>query len=253
MPPTRSQSWSEDISEDVYKTCASVPDKLDYLFKVLMKSSVDQARTLTAIEDSIAKTETNKKAISSLQTQNEDLKRELLSVKQDALRKNIVIAGLPEIKNENLKDVVNNLSTHFKLNLQPSDIDNLYKIATKEKTSTIFVSFTTTTKKQELMDKLKTISITMEKLVLLPDTSNLRGKRVIIRNHMSPESLQLFRAAYILKREHGFKYVWDSFGTIKARKSTDSPVIKIQSIAEVEALKRKHKPVANAETHEKKQ
>lgn len=139
---------------------------------------------------------------------------------------NIEIKGIPQIKNENLFEVVSKIGNLIGQQINKSDINFVTRAISKTKPKPIIVGFVLRYKKQDFVASAKshTPGLTAENLGFTNATS-----RIFINDHLSKANKQLFTKAKKIAMEQNFKYVWVQNSQILTRKNDISPILNIKS------------------------
>lgn len=166
------------------------------------------------------------------------VKKEINSLKQKNLSNDIIVTGIPEIKNEILLQSVNNILIKHDITLKESDVKKMYRLKNKNcvSISPILIEFTN--------DLFKTIILQKQRKngpVLLNecDKKNLQTdlRKVYFKDRLTKENLILLRECRIFGRNNGFKYVWvQDSGAILIKQDENSRPIQISSLQELDKL-----------------
>lgn len=152
--------------------------------------------------------------------------------------KNIIITGVPEMRDENLSNVFNAIQRAVHSNIPAIDIFSIHRLPRKRATAIngasapssavqpIIVSFKNTEVKKSFMmqKKSKVNQLT---------TSNIgfdgTPKKIFINDQLTDIDGVLFSKAKALKDAGLFKYVWTSMGKVLMRRGENQPIIRIRS------------------------
>lgn len=111
----------------------------------------------------------------NMQVENQVLRREIDALKQAGKRKCLRLIGLPEERNEDLKDaLVNMCSNYLQLPLEKDSIVHVYRAKGKQvsKINPVLVEFSTVQIRDQVLSKRKLLRNT--KLILVEDLTKYR-------------------------------------------------------------------------------
>lgn len=164
-------------------------------------------------------------------TSNET-KNEMEELKQYMRCNNLEIHGLPEIKDEDLYDVIDKLASKLNLTLNKSNVDIVHRIPTSkpEMPRPVVVKFTNRWKRDEFLKARKTHRI-MDSTELGIEAPN---RRIYINEHLTPKNKSLFKKARDMRP--GLKYVWTRNCKIFFRETDNSPIIQIKNGEDITKL-----------------
>ncbi|KAG7308986.1 hypothetical protein JYU34_004842 [Plutella xylostella] len=202
-------------------------------------------------------------SISFLTEQNLDFKKKLEQLEIEIKKKNEYIIFIEdrleeltrnsrkttiEIKNvplnsketkEGMVKLVENLSKSIELNLDVKDIKDIYKSRSQTEKKTIIVELNSTFTKDNILKSAKAYNIRNKSNKLCakhlgitssPDTP------IFIAENLTPKASRLYFLARDLKKSRNYKYCWTSYGRVYVRKEDTSPIILIQSEAQVQKM-----------------
>lgn len=173
-------------------------------------------------------------AYSDIQYKIETMELEQNKNKQDSIRNNAVLFGIPKLNPENnnkaLKAIINTLLS--KVNMKANDVlIDAFQINNREnQTAPIVIKFADNYAKTSFIKLVKRID-------LIPKDLDLQSKnRIFITEQLTPINQKLLAEARQL-RAHGFKFVWTKNGRILVRRTNDSEIMVIQNLHCIESLK----------------
>lgn len=170
------------------------------------------------------------KIINKLQEENKEkdiviynLIDKIEHLEQYSRNKNIEIVGIPEKKGEDCKDIVIDMARELQMDIKKSDIDVAHRIhsAKPNVPRNIVAQFTNRTVRDQIINK-KQLTITNNSI-----NGSSIGTKIYINEHLTPYFKNLLRLAKIKKREADFKFVWFRNNKLLARKTENSPVIRL--------------------------
>lgn len=179
-----------------------------------------------------------KEKVIEVQADIKTVNKEINSLKQKNLSKDIIATGVPEIKNEILLESVNNILIKHDITLKESDIKKIYRLKNKNcvSISPILIEFKNDSFKSMILQKQR-----KNGPVLLNEVdSNILHtdlRKVYFKDRLTKENLILLRECRIFGRTNGFKYVWvQDSGTILIKQNDNTRPIEISSLQELDQL-----------------
>lgn len=245
-PKTASIPSNSQFSFDLPTTPQIIT--LDLLYNEIKSIKTEQFKLLHMF-DSFKKTLNDYKVITeNLVKENIDLKNDIKILhskilncenkfdkdKQNKLDNNVIINGVTEIENENIMDIVTNISKEFEVNTNNDDFEKIVRIKTASEKSGlprgILVIFKDKSKRNKLIENRKRKVYT--------DTIGMTGekKQVFISEHLTKRKQYISKIARDKKRLGLIKYVWIKNGDIFVRSTDDSKIIKIKNINQLEQI-----------------
>ncbi|KAH6946556.1 hypothetical protein HPB50_013971 [Hyalomma asiaticum] len=160
--------------------------------------------------------------VSSLEKKLADCQSGLLQSEQYSRNRNLEIKGVTEKPNENLVEVLQKIGEVVGETVTAEDIDVCHRVRTKQAGQTnIIVQFQRRDKRDQLLQKSRKKRLTNPSLGLPTESP------VFVNEHLCPEVKKMLGMAIARKREHSWKFVWTKNGTIHARRTETSPVVRI--------------------------
>lgn len=194
-----------------------------------------QQGTLLQINENI--TNLNDKVI-ELQNQNkekekriDDMENKMHTLEQKIIRKNIEINN---IQNEdiNVNEIVQLVAGKASVNIEESDIDNVYRTKNKKK---IVVEFCTMRKKKELMANIKGHRLEAAD-INKDDGDGKNNKYIYVNDQLTAHKNRLLWLAKKKARDVNWRFVWVKDGEIYAKKQENESMLKIISESDVEKM-----------------
>ena len=179
----------------------------------------------------------NSNQIKSIQIDSQKLILKINDLENVSRMANVEIHGVPMHQNENLDRMVMSLLKIVDPTIVQNDIKESFRIKrfmTEEKNpnkgTPILVKFMSTNKRLDILkNKRKLAGFNFKDIGV--DT-----QRVFINENLTSYAKNLFYQANLLKKNHGWKYIWTRNGNIKLRHHDDSPVISIRDTADLRKI-----------------
>lgn len=164
-----------------------------------------------------------------------DMNLEIIKLKQDAVNSDVIITGIPEVKDEKLLDVVNKVLQEYKMVLRDTDINSIYRMKSKSDAlnfSPICIELYSRKFKGVLNKQQKVLGPVLLNLIdkSLPKT-DLR--KIYFKDRLTKYNMELLKETRKFKADNNYKYVWFQNSDILLRKAEKSPCIKICSSADL--------------------
>ncbi|CAG4985159.1 unnamed protein product [Colias eurytheme] len=193
-------------------------------------------------EDIKKEHEVSKTKVIFLEKENENLKsalNDLLSrsnqIEQYIRQNNCEIQCVPEHKNENLMQIIMDLSKRVGYELNEKDVLNCTRTAKKDRTNTrprsIVIQFVSPRLRDHLLAAVATHNKKHPQNKLNSSDLNIPGKPtpIYISEHLSPANKILHAATRIKAKNLGYRFVWVRNGRIFLRKNEESGYILVTS------------------------
>lgn len=149
------------------------------------------------------------------------------TLKQQQLKNNLIIAGIPCKKGENLTESFVKLSKLLKVNVTNSNFQIRRFTNSESKTNHILVELNDYTVKNALLKNHKSANILTSHLGFQEEIS------IALFNQLTKENLEILTDAKELKNTCGFKFIWFQNNKILSRKAENSPIIALNSRIDV--------------------
>lgn len=165
------------------------------------------------------------------------LENKLALMEQQARDCNIEIVNLPDRRNENLVNIVMNLGTAVKQQIQASDIVAVHRVPHADQKDTrpknIVVKFTTRVLRDNVLSSSRLMKgLNTEHLGISGSKQN-----IFVNEHLTLQNKRLFRECRDRAKKCEYRYVWIKHGVILARKSDTSPVVAIRTERDINKIK----------------
>lgn len=177
---------------------------------------------------------------SEMEEKNDQMSNDImtLSVKCNQLEQSLKnysleIVGVPEVKDEDLIDVISKLGDTLKIKVIENDIDNIFRVRTAKKNNAsdkIVVTFVRLLKKQEFIDKRK-----IKKSIYARELGYNSASQIYMAESLTKDNNYLsFLARDMVRKKMLFRQ-WHAGGKIYVKSSEQSKPKKITTASELEA------------------
>ncbi|CAG9813257.1 unnamed protein product [Phaedon cochleariae] len=204
--------------DDVLKFVNFCSDKIDE-FTVKMKDFENDFKDIKGA----------KSQIKNLQDDNNKLMREIGNLQQYSRINNVEISGLPEIKDENLIEIIEKLMQVLGCNINRDSIDGCHRIAhfnlANKKPRNVIVKFSRHQYKDEVL-----AAIRKRKLIESTDLDPryIPSSKIYLNEHLTKMNKDLFKNVREYCRGKHFLYYWTRDCKIYVRNTTTSKTTLIQ-------------------------
>ncbi|KAJ8937221.1 hypothetical protein NQ318_005925 [Aromia moschata] len=242
---------SPNISSDrITNFMSDVKSQLESLRKAqdkLVDSVTFCSDKVTDFEASLKQISDNMKIIENLKQSNENLKQQVckLTSKVNELEQysrlnNIEIQGVPVKNNENVLNIVENITKFLNVKIDPTQVEYAHRVQSQKRDNTnnvknIIVRFTSRKLKDEVLSAVKT---KRQAIGLTSPGLKIEGvsQRLFLNEHLTSENKLLFKEARDAAKTKKYKYVWVKNCNIYVRKTDDSRVKSIRSLDDVNSI-----------------
>lgn len=206
----------------------------------LMSSKYDEF--LARIDELESERKDDKKHIKFLETKIENMERKTRA-------SGIEIRNVPKTTSEgqietkdDLCDLVSNMGKAINVEINKSEIRDIYRINSKDTNKPIIAEFTSVLTKEKVITSVKNFNKTKPKGQKL-NTSHLHLKQkiltpipVFISETLTQVTQKLYYLARNYQKDHHYAFCWTSRGTVYLRKAENTPRIPIQGEVDLERL-----------------
>lgn len=169
----------------------------------------------------------------SLKLQISEMKSDIVELQQYSRRLNVEITNLPEVPQENIQDVLNNVMKALEVDLSTNIVASHRVSTTKPgKIKPIIIQFNNQSAKSVFMKAAKSKRLTADKV-----NSNLESLPIYCNDHLCPELKKLLYECKQFKRKNNFKYCWCKNGKLNLRQSEKSEIFKIKSLLDLNSVR----------------
>lgn len=152
-----------------------------------------------------------------------EITNDVNALKQQQLKNNLIIAGIPRKKCENLNEIFSSLSKLLKVNVTKSNFQIRRLTNSDSKTNHILVELNDYTVKNALLQNQKTANIRTSQLGFMEDNP------ISLFNQLTRQNLEVLAEAKELKNTWNFKFLWYQNNKILTRQSEKSDIIGLNS------------------------
>lgn len=167
------------------------------------------------------------KKTNSLEKEVNFLKGELNCMRQDQLRNNMIIHGVPKLSTESMAKVIPAISKKLNMKCDTTEL-TVNQIITKNKTQLLLVKCNFIESKIEFMKLLKEQGLTTDQIGI-----SGKSRKIFFTNDLTFFNLDLLKQSQILKNDHQFEFIWFQNGVILARKNKDSKIYRIKTSEDI--------------------
>lgn len=219
------KSTAERLAEtvgEVQKSIEFLSTKYDSVLSAVSDNQAELGK-LRAHCESLSTVSAQAATIHSMNT-------EINALEQFTRRCNFEIHGLPVERNENLMSILGKVAGKLGIEFQPSDVAVVHRLpARMDSIPAIIVQAHTVAIKQKWLDARKGLP----KLVL---DGMVPNPRLYFNDNLTRANRDLFRQARMRGREKEYKFVWTRDGKVLARKAEGSPLVRIDTLMDLEKL-----------------
>lgn len=172
-----------------------------------------------------------------MQESMNDMSIDINEIKQNKLKRKLVITGAPVINNPNeLKTLYTEIITKLELSQNENKISDIFQgkhINSGTQSAPIFIELQCVDAKNTLLQ------ISRARKLKTTDFGFNNNNKIKISERLTTHNIQLLNEANQL-RSHGFKFIWVKNGKIFIRKSNNSEIINIKHISEIDSRKQQN-------------
>ncbi|KAI5632781.1 hypothetical protein NE865_14499 [Phthorimaea operculella] len=178
-------------------------------------------------------------SIDSQSAKIETLGAKIEAMEQQARQNNIEISNVPDRRNENLVELIEQLGSAIKYTITKSDIATIHRVphasATSSHPKNIIVKFHSRITRDNVLAALRLAKGTTTAQL------NISGepRKVYLNEHLTLSNKKLFREARAAANKHKYRYVWIKHGTILVRENDTASVIAIRSPSDLAKINTK--------------
>lgn len=160
-----------------------------------------------------------------LKSQNHSLTRKVEELEQYSRLGNVEIKGIPCSQGEDCVTIMQTLGNKINCPVSPSDLDIVHRVPTRSNDKkNIIARFCSRAKKADFVSKARKAKLCLSDIGF----SGSFNAPVFVNEHLTPGNKALFSKALTLKREKNWMFLWTDNCQIKARKTTNSRVLRIR-------------------------
>lgn len=210
--------------KDELKELTEKQDKQFTKFHKMFADIKEENRNITITVQSLV--EENKKFTNTIT----EITNDVNVLKQQQLKNNLIIAGIPHRNGENLNESLGKLSKLLKVNVTKSNFQIRRFTNSESKTNHILVEFDDYTVKNALLKNHKKANIRTSQLGFMEDNS------ISLFNQLTRQNLDILAEAKELKNTCNFKFIWYQNNKILTRQTEKSTIIALNSKNDVAQL-----------------
>lgn len=165
------------------------------------------------------------------------LESKIEALEQHARSCNIEICGVPEKRNEDLMEIVANISKHINLSIQQSDILTIHRVPQAQthanRPKNIIVKVSSRILRDNILSAFRKAKGVTTNDIGIPGTP----KSVFMNEHLTLERKKLFRDCREAAKKENYQYVWIKHATILVRESNNHAAIAIRTQEDISKIK----------------
>lgn len=160
------------------------------------------------------------------------LENRINDMEQYSRIKNVEIKGVEEIRNENLKEIIVEISDKIGVKLENKDIDAIHRVNNKKdrEPRDIIVQFKDRESKEKILANRR-VKVKSKEV-----TNGTSDNMIYINEHLTQQNKLIFWEARQKCREYNYRYVWTKNGKIFVRKNESERALRINSIDDMNKI-----------------
>lgn len=178
--------------------------------------------------------------ISSLENKIDDLEKRLKSTVIEFRNMPVLVQKVKQESQRDLTELVQKTCTILKVNINPSDIKDIYRVKNKTGSSIVVAELTTVLTKNKIISSVKEFNKINTNNKLSSSTIGIPGPAVPV--YVSESLTNKNRKLLAITRENrkalGYEYCWTSNGRVYLRKAEGSPRVEIKNENDLASLKK---------------
>jgi mRNA-degrading endonuclease YafQ of YafQ-DinJ toxin-antitoxin module len=164
--------------------------------------------------------------IKNLRLQNREMKLQVNLNEQRERQLNVEIMGVPELKNENLIDIVTKICKSIELDILINDIVRVNRVTPRIKLQgrprVIIAKLSSTLLKDNMISLARKNHVNTNNIDMAGEP-----KAIFVNEHLTPYNKQMFKKCKEFAKNNQYKYVWTKNGKIYLRQNDTSPAVQI--------------------------
>lgn len=208
-------------------------NELNSKFNALLESVNFCSNKITDFENKLKDTDEKLKLLDKYKEENNELKskvseldKKVHDLEQYSRINNIIISNCAESRNENIFDVISEISTKIGINLKDGDVDTAHRLQSNNKSGTMARNIVVKFNSRRMKDNFLTAYRHKKKDL----------HQVFITEHLSHRNAMLLKNAKETLRPKNFKYIWTRNCKIFVRKDDTSRIHLIQHNDDINKL-----------------
>lgn len=201
--------------------CSNQIDDFTKLVKNLIEENVVLTKKYNGLEDKYKQLEKETNSLKIISEENLQYNR----------NRNLIVSGIPDIKNENLVDIAIMLSNSIDVSVTAHDIQAIHRLSrNSEKANPIIIQFTNRLVRDKFLENCKSRRPTTTNIY-----KDLRPSPIYVNEHLTPYFKNLMNEAKkkTINNEKVYKFVWFKNSKLLVRKAENEPVIRVTSIKDL--------------------
>lgn len=256
----RRKNDEESTGQEVLELFKSLKKEQDEKFEALMnkvqsginKHTEQNANIVSSIEflsqkyeEAISRINTLEQKISSDEKYIRSLETKLELMDRSLHSSSIEVRNVPKKTAETKEDLLNMVKTvgdALNLQIQPSEIRDVYRINTKnEANQAIVAQFSTVVLRDKIIGNVKAYNKKYKTSKFSTTNLKIEGppKPIFVSESLTMQAKKLFFLAREFSKINNYKYCWVSRGKIYLRRTDGSTLIRINKESDLETLKNK--------------
>lgn len=195
-----------------------------------MRSSLKEFNAkVTEFDKRLSNVEKMQSRFGEVETRLSKLEEDAKSKEQWTRMNNVELKGVPEIRNENLYDVVTKIGTKISYAIEKHQINFITRVQTRNAghVKPIIVCFNNRYVKENFIAAAR---LANREAPLAASSIGLKGaSRIYVNDHLTTDNKNLLSKVKLKAKELGFQYVWVKHAKIHARRGDGSPIILIRT------------------------
>lgn len=240
----------DELKELIIKSISKQDAKFESLSSAMTSLLAQNEEIHKSVEFMSQKYDDLVTKLDTLQRENRDYKSQVatLETRIELLERNtkvsaVEIKNIPKSTNEKkdtLQSLVKNVGNVLEINIQDSDIRDIYRIKTKEgQSGPIIAEFSTVTKKDQLLKAARNYNKVNKEQPL--NTLHLHhpgpSMPIYMAESLTKKAKHLHYLARQFKKDYHYHSCWTSYGKIYLRKQDGAPAIHIATEEDLVKLK----------------
>lgn len=166
---------------------------------------------------------------STLRTHLEEVNYEVNALKQRSLESHLLISNVIKTNDENLHDLVERISNYLNIPYNATNFLGVSRLASKNQKGVqpVLVRCINVCVKEQFMNAIKDRPLTCEEIGL-----GLK-QQIYFNHHLTPINQRILGAARKFRKDHHYRFVWFSHGSVFIRKDENSKIIRVNDIQDL--------------------
>lgn len=158
----------------------------------------------------------------AVENEAKEQEKRLTSIEQYSRKNNLEIQGVIQTENESVSDVLAKIGNAIKEPITGADVEVCHRVPTRDADKTnIVVQFRSRAKRDAVLRKARKARPTNNAIGMSEATP------IYVNEHLCPARKRLLALSIKKKHEHKWKSVWTNNGQIFAKRTDNSPMVRI--------------------------